>query len=135
MSTFWDRCSFYINGVEQIAYGAYKNVNWETYSVNLPAGECTLEWRYSKDSSVHPEGDFFAIDNVVIRSNFVRGDVNGNGNVNMDDLTALINYLLTSNSTGINMANAASCDISSSTTVSMDDLTALINYLLTNTWP
>ena len=65
----------------------------------------------------------------------LRGDVNGEGNVNMDDLTALINYLLTSNSTGINMANAASCDSPSSTTVSMDDLTALINYLLTNTWP
>ncbi len=65
----------------------------------------------------------------------LRGDVNGNGDVNMDDLTALINYLLTSNSTGINMANAASCDSPSSTTVSMDDLTALINYLLTNTWP
>ena len=61
--------------------------------------------------------------------------MNGNGDVNMDDLTALINYLLTSNSTGINMANAASCDSPSSTTVSMDDLTALINYLLTNTWP
>jgi hypothetical protein len=65
----------------------------------------------------------------------LRGDVNGEGNVNMDDLTALINYLLTSNSTGINMANAASCDSPSSTTVSMDDLTALINYLLTNMWP
>ncbi len=65
----------------------------------------------------------------------LRGDVTGNGDVNMDDLTALINYLLTSNSTGINMANAASCDSPSSTTVSMDDLTALINYLLTNTWP
>ena len=64
-----------------------------------------------------------------------RGDVNGNGDVNMDDLTALINYLLTSNSTGINMANAASCDSPSSTVVNMDDLTALINYLLTNTWP
>ena len=60
-----------------------------------------------------------------------RGDVNGNGDVNMDDLTALINYLLTSNSTGINMANAASCDSPSSTVVNMDDLTALINYLLT----
>ncbi len=65
----------------------------------------------------------------------LRGDVTGNGDVNMDDLTALINYLLTSNSTGINMANAASCDSPSSTVVNMDDLTALINYLLTNTWP
>ena len=64
-----------------------------------------------------------------------RGDVDGNSDVNMDDLTALINYLLTSNSTGVNMANAATCDSPSSTVVNMDDLTALINYLLTNTWP
>ena len=47
----------------------------------------------------------------------------------MDDLTALINYLLTSNSDGINMANA---DVDGSTTVGMDDLTALINYLLSH---
>jgi hypothetical protein len=64
-----------------------------------------------------------------------RGDVNGVGGVDMDDVTALINYLLTSNNTGINLANAAICNSPDSTTVDMDDLTALINYLLTNTWP
>ena len=68
-------------------------------------------------------------------SSSMRGDVNGSGDVNMDDLTVLINYLLTSNSTGVNMTNAATCDNPSSTVVNMDDLTALINYLLTNTWP
>ena len=61
------------------------------------------------------------------------GDVNGNGSVNMDDLTALINYLLTDDATGINMANAANCDGNDG--IGMDDLTALINYLLTSTWP
>ena len=64
-----------------------------------------------------------------------RGDVNGNSDVDMDDLTALINYLLTGNTADINMANAANCDSPSSTVVDMDDLTALINYLLSGTWP
>ena len=68
------------------------------------------------------------------KDNAMRGDVDGNIDVNMDDLTTLINYLLTSNSAGINTANAASCDSPSSTTVTMDDLTALINYLLNNSW-
>ena len=71
---------------------------------------------------------------VNIDASVTRGDVDGEGNVNMDDLTALINYLLTSNSAGINLANAAICDSPSSTTVTMDDLTALINFLLTNAW-
>ena len=53
----------------------------------------------------------------------------------MDDLTALINYLL-DNTTVINNVNAASCDnADDDTVIDMDDLTALINYLLTNEWP
>lgn len=59
------------------------------------------------------------------------GDVNGNGMVNMDDLTALINYLLTDHATGIDLENA---DVDDSGNVGMDDLTKLINYLLTNHW-
>ena len=63
---------------------------------------------------------------------FVRGDVNGDNLVNMDDLTTLINYLVFSSP--INFDGAATCDDMNSTTVSMDDLTALINYLVFNTW-
>ena len=64
---------------------------------------------------------------------FKRGDVDGNGNVDMDDLTALINYLLDSSSP-INYAAAAACNEMNDDVVSMDDLTAMINYLLTNVW-
>ena len=64
----------------------------------------------------------------------LRGDVNGNGSVNMDDLTVLNNFLLTYNYDLISYENAAVCDNLNSTTVGMDDLTALINYLLTNRW-
>lgn len=62
-----------------------------------------------------------------------RGDVNGDGDVNMDDLSALINYLL-DGSTSINQENAAACSDENDTDVNMDDLSSLINYLLTNNW-
>lgn len=61
-----------------------------------------------------------------------RGDLNCDGKVNMDDLTELINYLLTSDATGIDLSGA-DCDLNGS--VGMDDLTTLINFLLTNQWP
>ena len=62
----------------------------------------------------------------------MRGDVNNNGFIEMDDLTALINYLLTGDTTGISMINAAACD--GNEDIAMDDLTALINYLLNSAW-
>ena len=61
----------------------------------------------------------------------VRGDADGNGVVGMDDLTALINYLVYGTPVS---AGAAICDGLDSTTVSMDDLTALINYLVYGNW-
>lgn len=64
-------------------------------------------------------------------SEVLRGDVDGNQSVEMDDLTLLINYLLTGDASGINM-EGANCDQEGD--VTMDDLTALINYLLTGTW-
>lgn len=61
----------------------------------------------------------------------MQGDVDGSGTVNMDDLTALINFLLTGNTDGIDL-DGADCFIDGS--VNMDDLTELINFLLTGTW-
>lgn len=61
----------------------------------------------------------------------LRGDVNGSGLVNMDDLADLINYLLTDNAEGLDLAGA-DCYIDGN--VNMDDLAELINYLLTDAW-
>ena len=58
----------------------------------------------------------------------VPGDVNGNGGIDMDDLTKLINYLLSNDSTDMNLDAA---DVDQNTVVDMDDLTKLINFLLT----
>ena len=66
---------------------------------------------------------------------FIRGDVDGEGHVNMDDLTQLINFLLTEDYSLINVPNSASCSsIEDTTEVNMDDLTALINFLLNGAW-
>ena len=61
---------------------------------------------------------------------FLRGDVDDSGNVNIDDVTALIDYLLGTN-TGINL-QGADCDESGN--ISIDDVTALIDYLLSGHW-
>ena len=57
----------------------------------------------------------------------IKGDVDGDGLVNISDVTALINYLLT-DSGDINFANA---DADNSGTISISDVTTIINILLT----
>ena len=61
----------------------------------------------------------------------LRGDVNNDTFVTIDDVTALINYLLTDDATGLNLDNA-NCNLDQ--TISIDDVTALINFLLTDAW-
>ena len=57
------------------------------------------------------------------------GDVNGDGEVSVGDLTTLIDYLLSGNATLIDEDTA---DVDEDGTVSINDLTALIDLLLSN---
>lgn len=59
------------------------------------------------------------------------GDVNCDGYVNISDVTALIDYLLTSNADGISL-DGADCDGNGA--VNISDVTALIDYLLSGHW-
>ncbi len=61
----------------------------------------------------------------------LRGDVNGDGSVNISDVTALNDYLLSGNASGINLTGA---DANQDNSVSISDVTALIDYLLSNHW-
>jgi surface protein len=128
----YDACTFYIDGRARLEYGEYQN-DWESYSVDLEAGTHTLKWSYSKDGSVDPEGDYFAIDHVKLtpKQSVKRGDVNGDSSVNISDVTALIDYLLTSNASGVNLT-AADCNQDGS--INISDVTALIDYMLTGSW-
>lgn len=64
-------------------------------------------------------------------SSAIRGDVDGDGLVNISDVTALIDYLLSGNTSGVNVVSA---DVDGDNSVNISDVTALIDYLLTGHW-
>ena len=64
--TYWDKCEFAIDGTVVFSKGAYQNTEWEAFATELTAGSHTLTWSYTKDSSVSPNGDYFAVDNVYV---------------------------------------------------------------------
>ena len=61
----------------------------------------------------------------------MRGDVDGNGAVNIADVTALIDYLLSDGASGGDPV-AADCDLDN--TINIADVTTLIDYLLSGEW-
>ena len=67
------------------------------------------------------ENFFFAADD------FILGDVNGDGNVNISDVTALINALLTD----FSEIDVNAADVNGDGNISIADVTSLINFLLT----
>ena len=61
----------------------------------------------------------------------LRGDVDGDGSVNIADVTALIDYLLSGDATGVNL-DMADCDLDGE--INIADVTSLIDYLLSGNW-
>ena len=64
-------------------------------------------------------------DNPNVNTNI--GDVNNDNEVNIADVTALIDFLLSQDSSGINMDNA---DVNQDQEVNIADVTSLIDKLL-----
>ena len=57
------------------------------------------------------------------------GDVDGDKEISIKDVSALIDYLLTGDDTGINLANA---DVNKNSEITIADVSALIDFLLDN---
>ena len=95
-------------------------------AITSPAGAY-----FNSNGTVTYNGTIVKNQEVVISKPAVtRGDVDGNGSVNISDVTALIDYLLSSNA-GTN-ASAADCNQDGS--VNISDVTTLIDYLLSGAW-
>lgn len=93
---------------------------------------CTIFAPADFDFGVDTSGDYFVWKRGCFKLGFsARGDVDSDGRVNIDDLTALINYLLSGDASAINLNNA---DCYSDGKLNIDDVTALINYLLSGQW-
>ena len=127
-SPIYDACTFKVDGNQVFSFGSLGNY-WTTNNSTLEVGTHTLTWTYSKDSSVNPAGDFFAISQVSLYiPASTRGDVNGDGSVTIADVTALIDILLS----GASAPAGADCNLDNSVTIA--DVTALIDYLLSHSW-
>ena len=65
------------------------------------------------------------------KKDYIDGDVNCDGKVNIADVADLINYLLSGDDSGINILAA---DSDENGQVKIADVTTLINYLLSGQW-
>ena len=78
-----------------------------------PGGHLTL-WKLTKHGDI------------------LRGDADDSGDINIADVTTLIDYLLSGNTSAINLNNA---DCNQDNDINISDATTLIDYLLSNSWP
>ena len=127
--------SYYCYGTATWPSGNYDDMFRLTLAVpeGFTGGHVTIDGRLTGSAPGNTGiGGVLFYRTVTVVVSGLAGDVDGDGTVGMDDLTALINYLVFDDATGINMANA---DADANGTVGMDDLTALINYLVFKQWP
>ena len=125
-SPIYDACTFAVDGNLKFSFGSNLGNYWNTNNSTLEVGTHTLTWTYSKDNSVNPDGDFFAIKSVeLISPETLRGDVNGDGSVDISDVTDLIAAVL--NGTPVDPAVA---DMNGDSLIDVTDVTDLISRVL-----
>ncbi len=78
-------------------------------------------------SAYQTNGDWYPYFGQIVEDIFM-GDVDGNDKINIDDVTALIEILLS----GETAPQTADCDQNGR--INIDDVTTLINYLLKGSW-
>jgi hypothetical protein len=111
-----------VNGLTETAYNIEGLTPVTTYEVQVQAAN-------NGGVSAWTESNIF----TTLEEAGLRGDVNLDKQVNIADVTDLINCVLNNNWEGFSYDNA-DCDPNG--TVNISDITALINYLLNNkVWP
>ena len=115
------------NGTSIFRYGARDN-DWETFTFELnPNVTYNLKWFYHKDVSDNGSGDYFALDNMQIKPKRIRGDVNGDGSVDVSDVTMLISMVL-----GGTPADLTVADLNGDGLLDVTDVTGVIAIALGN---
>jgi hypothetical protein len=111
-------------------YSMYYLTQGRTYYVVVwtPYFSYSYDWNWFLDDPVP-----FTVGDWVTPPDpqFLLGDVNNDEDVTIADVSALIDYLLSGDGTGINL-DAADCNGADGITIA--DVSALIDYLLTGSW-
>ena len=104
------------------------NANGLNWGLVVPSDGDGLWWGYEDNMLYYSDGTRFVIPGG---SQLLRGDVNMDGGVDIADVTALIDYLLTGS--GLESLEGAECNEDGN--VDIADVTSLVDYLLSNNWP
>lgn len=96
-----------------------------------PYQVCLAAKTYDLDTYMYSEMVYLEYEIPALDGAFIRGDVDGDGAVNISDVTAMIDGLLTDNWDGKNYDNA---DCNEDGSVNISDVTSLIDFLLSGTW-
>ena len=127
----WTKNDVEMAAGDVIEFKVVKNANWSTcYPENNWHYECDADGIYDLTITFNPETskvNFIATKHEEVPA--ARGDVDGDTNVNIADVTALIDLLLS------NGQAPASADSNMDGTVNIADVTTLIDYLLSGNWP
>ena len=141
-----------LSGSVWFVFGTQRDADWDIFNANYRIGpvdgDMTVEEgvEYNTQFAAGNNGAYnfkgtgdeytitFDEENMKfkIEAKVHRGDVNGDNYVNISDVTALINYLLSHNASGINLDIA---DCNKDGNINISDVTALINFLLSHKWP
>ena len=100
-------------------HNGYKGLNLVNCYVASPANGVVSNYGY-----ITVDGDEWQ-GHIEIKRSGITGDVNGDGKVNVSDVTALINMIL-----GITPMNETLADVNGDGRVNVSDVTALINIIL-----
>ena len=143
--TGWDALGLYAWGDSEL-FGAWpgeasvgdsiiNGFNYKVFLLDTNSGNYHLIFNNWNNGLQLPDYDIVADRDyyftVTTQSVAMRGDVDMDGQVKINDVTALINYLLSGDASGISV-EAADCDLDSN--VKIGDVTTLINYLLSQQW-
>ena len=111
----WGATEYYVPGIVRVADGAQMSLSSYPFLNNV---------------LTFTDGSEF-----VFGTPYMRGDVNNDGNVNISDVTDLINHMLTEDYDDSDTFNGENADCDLSGDYGIGDVTTLINYLLTEAWP
>ena len=126
----WDEIAAYRMGattnnylINEARLGTQLPVVAGANSFRIPVGKYNL--------TLYLTGGVLVVEKWTEPVPYLRGDVDGDGLVNITDITELIDYLLSGHSAGINLDNA-DCYLDGN--INIEDVTTLIDYLLSGSW-
>ena len=104
-------------------------ITGKQYQVNNLTAGGTFNYKVKTVYFDGTESTWSNIEQVTLADHVTVGDVNCDGEVNVNDVTTLVNYILGKNPTPF---DSVAADVNEDTAINVNDVTALINLILNN---